>query len=147
MAVRRSRIDALRAIVAGARSRSNFNSFDDVDQELQEIGHSVRITLERRRNLLQVFHGMRALDSALKEVLRSHGVVPKHSIGKLLHQMASLPANHPCHLDSANLGRFLNSTGKDRNRIMHEANAFPRTNREADQMMGELAACFALLVR
>lgn len=147
MAMRRSRLDTLRAIVAGARARTSSNAFDHVDHELQEVGSSGRVSPERRRNLLQVFHGMRALDSALKEVLRSHGLTPKHSLGQLLHQMAGLPAGHPCHLNTASLGRFLNSTGKDRNRIMHEANAFPRTNREADQIMGELAACFALLVR
>lgn len=147
MAVRRNRLDALRAIVAGARSRTSSRAFDHVDHELQEVGLAGRVSPERRRNLLQVFHGMRALDSALKEVLRSHGLTPKHSIGQLLHQMAALPPGHPCHLNAANLGRFLNSTGKDRNRIMHEANAFPRTNQEADRILGELAACFVLLVR
>jgi hypothetical protein len=102
---------------------------------------------ERRKNLLQVFHGMRALESGLKEVIRSHGQNPKGSLGGFLYQMHGFASNHPCHIDASTLGRFLGSVRMYRNRIMHEANAFPRTNREAERILGDMASCFCFFIK
>ena len=147
MAVRSCRISTLRALAAGAKSRASARSYDHVDEELKEIITLNRVSPERRRNLLQVFHGMRALESGIKETIRGHGIGPEKTLGGLLYQMNRLPPNHSCHMDAGNLGRFLSMVRADRNRIMHEANAFPRTNRECDRIMGEITACFTQTVK
>lgn len=147
MSVTSKRLQTLRALTAAAQSRSGLRSFNHVDEELQELGRSTKVSPERRKHLLQVFHGMRALETALKEVVRSHGVDPKDSLGGVLHQLSSFPAQHPAHLTQKELNRFLNSVRKARNNLMHRANAFPKSAREADATLGEVAACFALLVQ
>lgn len=147
MSITERRLNALRALAAGAQARTASSAFNLVDLELQDIWSSRRTSPQHRSNLLQVFHGMRALDSALKEVVRSYGHIPEHSLGRLLHQMNRFSATHPCHIDTNMLRRFLNSVVSHRNTIMHQANAFPRTNREAERMLGDMAACFSLLIR
>jgi hypothetical protein len=148
MSAAKDRISALRALVAGAQSRTEVHNFNDVDQELQEVGWSNNASPERRKHLLQVFHGMRALESALKEVVRSYDVSPKNSLGDLLRQLnKDFPPNHPAHLDTGSMKRFWRSIRHDRNRLMHQANKFPRSSREADSIFGEIATCFSLLVK
>src|SRR3954453_13367375 len=100
------RFDVLRVIAAGALARTSLQGFTDVDQELQELAGVRRVTPERRRHLLEVIHGMRALNTALKEVVRSHGCTPESSIGRLLYQLRQLPISNPSHLDQRNFSRF-----------------------------------------
>jgi hypothetical protein len=61
--------------------------------------------------------------------------------------MRGFHVSHPAHLSAKEFSRFWNTIRKVRNRFMHEANVFPRSAREAEQTLGEIAACFALLVR
>jgi hypothetical protein len=143
----RQRSQALRAIVAGAKHRTGGHGFVDVDQELQELAGVRNVRPEKRRHLLEVLHGMRSLETALKEVVTSHGLTPQRSIGSILHQLAQLPPAHVSHLDNRSFSRFMNTVRVDRNRFMHQANVFPRTAREVNRILGEIAACFSLLVR
>ena len=147
MSVTSKRLQTLRALTAAAQSRSGLMSFNHVDHELQEIGRSGKVSPERRRHLLQVFHGMRALETALKEVVRSHGLNPSISLGGVLHQLACFPRNHPAHLNKKELSRFLKNVKDARNKIMHQANLFPNNSKEAETALGEISACFSLLVR
>jgi hypothetical protein len=141
------RFEVLRVIAAGALARTSLQGFADVDQELQELAGVRRVTPERRRHLLEVVHGMRALETALKEVVRSHGFRPESSIGRLLYQLSRFPISNPSHLNQRSFSRFMNTVRTDRNRFMHDANAFPRTAREADRILGEVAACFVMIVK
>ena len=147
MSMTSKRLQTLRVLNATAQSRSGLRSFNHVDHELQEIGRSTKISPERRKYLLQVFHGMRALESALKEVVRSHGIPPKDTLGGVLYQLNGFPAHHPAHLSAKELSRFLNKVKNARNRIMHQANTFPNSAKETDAILGEITACFTLLVR
>ena len=147
MSATSARINTLRALVAGAQSRTGTSAFNDIDQEIQEVGWCNRVSPIRRRHLLQVFHGLRALESALKEVIRSHGFVPGMTLGEVLHQLNRFPPTHPAHLDASSLNRFLRSVKDERNRLMHNANVFPRSTREAERAFGEISACFTLLVK
>jgi hypothetical protein len=90
---------------------------------------------------------MRALETALKEVVRSHGLSPRNSLGGILHQLNGFAANHPAHLSTRELNRFLQSVKDARNKLMHEANSFPNSAREAERILGEISACFSLLIR
>lgn len=147
MGVKRNRVDTLRALAAGAKSRAGSTAFDLIDLELQHISSATRVSPEWRKNLLQVFHGMRALETGMKEVVRSHGQIPKSSLGSLLYQMNGFGPGHPCYIDSGTLGRFLGTVRPQRNRIMHEANAYPTTNRETERIMGDVASCFCFFVK
>jgi hypothetical protein len=147
MSASSKRLQTLRSLAAGAKPAWNPKALNRVDQELQEAGRVGRISPEKRRHLLQVFHGMRGLESALKEVIRSHGLNPQDTLGKVLHQLNRFPASHAAHLNGKELNRFLHSIKNVRNRFMHEADSYPRTAREADQILGEIAACLSLLVR
>ncbi|MBF0335773.1 MAG: hypothetical protein HQL40_19385 [Alphaproteobacteria bacterium] len=147
MSVTSQRLNLLRALTAGAKSRSGLSSFNHVDHELQELGRSIKVSPERRKHLLQVFHGVRALETALKEVVRSHGFLPKNTLGGVLHQLSQFNVGHPAHLDRKELIRFSKNVKDARNKLMHQANVFPNSAKEADSTLGEIAACFALLVR
>lgn len=147
MSVTSKRLQTLRALTAAARSRSGLSSFNHVDHELQELGRSIKVSPDRRKHLLQVFHGMRALETALKEVVRSHGLLPDKTLGGVLHQLNGFPVNHPAYLSRKELNRLLNNVKDARNKLMHQANTFPNSAKEADTTLGEIAACFALLVR
>lgn len=141
------RLQTLRALTAAAKSRSGLAAFNHVDHELQEIGTATRVSPQRRSHLLQVFHGMRALESALKEVARSHGLPTRNTLGGVFYELSNVPANHPAHLSARDRSRFLRNVASTRNSIMHQANKFPRSEREVSVTMGEIAACFSLLVR
>jgi dsDNA-specific endonuclease/ATPase MutS2 len=147
MSVSSKRVETLRTIAAGAKPGWNVKALNRVDQEFQEAGRVARLSPEKRRHLLQVFHGMRGLESALKEVVKSHGFTPEKTLGRVLHQLNKFPASHAAHLNAKELNRFLHSIKDVRNRFMHEADSYPRTAREADQVLGEIAACLSLLVR
>lgn len=81
MTITSARLQTLRALTAAAQARTGLASFNQVDHELQELARSARVSPERRKHLLQVIHGMRALESALKEVVRSHGSTAGTSLG------------------------------------------------------------------
>lgn len=147
MSVSKRRVDTMRLLTADAQNRSGLAGFHQVDHELQEAERSKSVKPERRRHLLQIFHGMRALETALGEVVRSHGSLPERSLGGLLHQLSNFSASHPAHLSSSLKGHYLRNVKDPRNRYMHEANTFPNSAREADQIMGEITACFAQIVR
>ena len=144
MSTTAKRIGTMRALAAAAQFR--IKGLNAVDQELQEAGSSRKVSPDRRRHLLQVFHGMRALESALKALLRSHATVPENSLGRVLRQLRNLPATHPLHRDASALNRFLRSLPDERNRLMHDANAFPRNAKEADEIVGDIHACFSLFI-
>ena len=90
---------------------------------------------------------MRALESALKALLQSYGTRPESSLGRVLHQLRSLPTTHPLYRDASTLSRYLRSLPFQRNRLMHQANAFPRNAKEADEIVGEITACFSLFLK
>jgi hypothetical protein len=54
---------------------------------------------------------------------------------------------HPCYLDARHFSRFNNYLRKQRNRYMHIANTFPNNEREANGLLGEIDACFSLLIK
>lgn len=141
------RILTLRAIAQSARARTGSPIFNQIDQEIQELGDVSRVTPQRRKHLLQVLHACRALETALREVLRSYGINPQTSLGPLFRQLALIPAGQPGFLTPANARRFGRTVRGARNRFTHQANAFPRSSREAEDVLSEIQTCFTLAVR
>jgi len=141
------RVATLRAISKTAGARTGSAVFVQIDHELQELADVIRIHPEKRKNLLRLLHGCRALETALKEMIRSHGVTPRHSLGPIFRQLSQIPYGQPGYLNAANAQRFGRTVRIARNRYTHEANAFPRSTREAESVLSEIEACFALTVR
>jgi hypothetical protein len=141
------RVNTLRIIAAGALARTGSRAFTHVDEELKELGGVARVTPERRKHLLQLLHATRSLETALKEVIRSHGTKPANSLGPVLRQLTQIPVGSPGHLTQANSDRFRRTVRVARNKFAHEANAFPRTARETEGILSEIEACFVIAVR
>lgn len=147
MSRRQKRVDTLKVLTLGASSRIGAGALQNVLNELEEISSTGRITPIKRRHLQQVFHSLRALESALKQIIASHGHAPQESFGKLFYQMKDLPFNHPCHLDARSFGRFHKYLRDERNKYMHTADSFPRTERETNRLLGEIDSCFSQFVK
>jgi hypothetical protein len=141
------RVLTLRVLTQSARARTASNVFNQVDQELQELGAVIRVHPEKRKNLLQLLHAVRALETALKEMIRSRGIQPAPSLSPVFRQLQQIPLGQPGYLSSANARRFNQTIRVARNRFAHEANAFPRSAREAESLLSEIEACFSLTVR
>jgi hypothetical protein len=141
------RVLTLRAISQSARARTNSHVFNSIDRELQELAAVARVLPEKRKNLLQLLHAIRALETALKEVIRSYGVQPAFSLGPVFKQLTQIPYGHPGYLSIANARRFHQTVRIARNRFAHEADAFPRSAREAESVLSEIEACFLLVVK
>jgi hypothetical protein len=141
------RVATLRAIAYGARVRTGSFVFNHIDHELQELGGVNHIHPEKRRHLLQVLHACRALETALKEIVQSHGITPQHSLGPVLKQLTQIPHGSPGYLTIGNARRFGQTVRLARNRFAHQANAFPRSARETESILSEIEACFVLVVR
>lgn len=141
------RVLTLRAIAQGARARTGSSVFAHIDYELQELAVVMRVQPERRKHLLQLLHAVRALETALKEVVRSHGIQPGNSLGRIFRQLEQIPLGQPGYLNSTNARRFNQTIRIARNKFAHEANAFPRSSRETESVLSEIEACFSLAVR
>ena len=144
---RRQRHEMMKALAKGAKAVSSPNDYDHVIQELDELGRTTRIMPLRRRRLLQSIHALRALESAMKTVLRGNGVIPRHSIGDLIRQLENLPPANPSRLQPAIRLRLHAGLRVYRNRLMHQANYYPTANHELESMLGEAETCFSLIVK
>jgi hypothetical protein len=141
------RVLTLRAIAQSARARTGSSVFNQIDRELLELAAVVRVSPEKRKNLLQLLHAVRALETALKEIVRIHRIQPAHSLGRIFRQLEQIPRGQPGYLSVANARRFNQTIRVARNRFAHEADAFPRSAREAESLLSEIEACFSLAVR
>jgi hypothetical protein len=141
------RVLTLRAIAQSARARTGSNVFNQIDRELQELAAVARIHPERRKNLLQLLHAVRALETALKEIIRSYGIQPGPSLSPIFNQLRQIPQGQPGYLSPNNARRFNQTIRVARNKFAHEADAFPQSAREAESLLSEIEACFSLAVR
>lgn len=141
------RVQTLRAISQGARARTGSNVFVHIDHELAELASVAHVSPEKRRNLLQLLHAVRALETAIKEIIRSYGIQPAYSLGPVFKQLTQIPYGTPGYLSSASARRFNQTVRTARNRFAHEANAFPRSARETESILSEIEACFVLVVK
>lgn len=144
---RRKRHETMRALAKAATVVSSPDAYDHVIHELEELGRTVRIMPLKRRRLLQSIHALRALESALKAVLRGNGVHPAHSMGDLLKQLENLPAGNPSRLHSATRLKMHSGLRPYRNKLMHQANFYPAANHELETMLADAETCFSLVVK
>jgi hypothetical protein len=146
MTSRKARHLTLRAIVKGSPLYGADPALNAVDVELCELGNCGRTQPLNRQRLLQVFHASRALDTSLGVILRSHSIAPKHGIGKMLHQLPSIPPTQRGHLPASSVQNYVSTIANPRNRYAHKAGVFPTSTQEVDQIVSEIHACLSAIL-
>lgn len=136
----------MQALVKGAPSYGTDPLLQAVDNELQELGRCVRLQPLTRQRLLQVLHASRAIDTCLRSILHAHGITPASGIGKMLHQLRSLPPATRGYINHAAATAFVASIAYPRNRYAHAADSFPGSTQEVDRMVSEVHACMAMIL-
>jgi len=147
MSASKKRVETIRAVVQSVQLESSTATLVAVDHELQEAGNVHRITPERRRLLLEVFHLLRALETAMKDILAANQVPAEHSLGNLLKQLSRLPPTSRGHLPMRYKHLFHNGIRVHRNLLMHQANAYPTSARQAQTILGEIESCFLMILK
>jgi hypothetical protein len=146
MSARRSRHLAIQALVRGSSLFTTNPELSQVDAELEELGRCNALQPVKRQRLLQVIHSTRALDTSLLVVLRHHGKDPKYSIGKMLHQLPSLPSGAVGHLTHNAVVGFVGGICGLRNRYAHKAGAFPTSTLEVDGLVARIHSCILAIL-
>ncbi|MBW9051075.1 hypothetical protein [Rhizobium mesosinicum] len=145
MSFHKSRVDTIRALLAGSPAISKHASFGPICSELEEVKSLIAIAKLNRRHLLAVLHSSRALDDALKAFLIGRGLGTSKSLGGSLTALASAPPGKlsaPFTMRTA----FQNSIVNVRNRYMHESGAFPANDYEIRTLLGEIESCVGVVL-
>lgn len=142
-----TRVDTIRAIIAGSPSISPHPTFASIEDELEEVKKLKQIAALRRRHLLAVLHATRALDVALKTFVEAHGLSPRPStsLGASLNHIKN---NAPGTLKSAFTmqQRFQNSIVTKRNTYMHVAGSYPANDYEIRMLLAEIEHCLSVVL-
>jgi hypothetical protein len=147
MSRRQKKSDTLAIVLSKATVPISQVMRNAIEAELRERVGAARVSPERRMHLLQVFHSCRALESAMKEIVRTYINNPANSIGDLLQQLSRIPQGNAGHIDVSSYNYFMRTVRNHRNRYMHEANAFPTTSNQANQILSDIEACFVAIVK
>lgn len=137
----------MQALLAGSvLSRSSLLGV--INSEYTEVVRTHRVRQTRRRQLLQVLHSTRALDTSLKEFTTLHGIpVPNPSLGGYL---VALERNRPRStlrlLPSVQRLHYQATIVRPRNRYMHDADAYPRDDREIQTLLAEMHNCLVAVL-
>jgi hypothetical protein len=148
MSVHRRRIDTMRALIAGNSAISGSPARADIDAEFEEAMRARAVWRKRRRQLLQVLHSTRALDSALKTFTTHYGFCPpRPALGRYLHALGNHTSTALAgRLSLSERGRFQASIVNPRNRLMHEAGAYPLNDTEVLTLLSEMQDCLTIVV-
>ena len=146
MSARKSRHLLMQALVKGAPSYGGDPLLVAVNRELEELGRCTRLQPLTRQRLLQVLHASRALDTCLSSILRANNITPNHGIGKMLHQLRSMPPATRGYLNYSAASAFVASIANPRNRYAHKAASFPSSTREVDRLVAEVHACMSMVL-
>lgn len=141
MSAHRTRVQALQALLAGSQLGSH-PSCGTILGEFAEVSRAGRIRRQGRRQLLQVLHSTRALDTSLHELIAHHNLPRSgNSLGGYLVAL--------CRHNVAGVGRLPDTNRRHyqarivgpRNRYMHEAGAFPDNDMEIQTLLAEMQTC------
>jgi hypothetical protein len=142
------RVAALSALVLGDPAIAGSPIQTRIQQELAEVSRARSVNAKHRRWVLQVLHSTRALDSTLKSFTTHHGCAAHPpSLGKYIsvlvkHTSTTLGSQ----LSTADAARFKKSIANVRNHYMHEAGAFPASDREVLTLLSEMADCLSTIL-
>lgn len=139
------RIETLKALLTGTVVARD-PAYTTILGELSQVDSASKIAQRDRKLLLQVLHSTRALDSTLAAFIRHRGVQPPpgrtvRSLGGYLWLLSHHTTRGIRRLSGSSRSRFRTSIVQPRNKFMHEAGAYPRTDREISVLLGEMQTC------
>lgn len=145
MSIKRSRIRTIQTLLAGSVI-ANDVSFVSILDELDEVLRSRRVLRRKRKQLLQILHSSRAVDTSLKVFVGHHaGAQQELALGTYLTRLATgvgtlqkLPTN--------SAKRYKRNIVKPRNYYMHSAGAFPANEQEILIFLSEMHACVVEII-
>jgi len=141
MSTHSQRIISMQTLIAGSILSSS-SSVGKIIKEFNEVTQASKIRRTDRKQLLQVLHSTRALDTSLKELIKLHGIkVKAQALGSYLYGftnhtitgLAKLPANRRDH--------YQKKIVDIRNRYLHTSGAYPANNTEIQNLLSEMHNC------
>lgn len=139
----KNRSKTIEAIMAGSRVATAGPVKQRLDDEWRALAESARLA-RPRRELLQVIHTSRLLDSFMASFLAHHAILysPPPGMGNYLKALrdhsrpavGKLPEHRRLH--------HQNHVVRVRNVFMHQAGVFP-TQKQADELLSSMHVCLA----
>ncbi|HVJ78103.1 MAG TPA: hypothetical protein VM620_09730 [Hyphomicrobium sp.] len=146
MSVRKSRHQAMLALLVGSATYGARREIAQIALELSELGRCSRLQPLNRQRLLQVIHASRAIDTCLSTILAANGINPKSGIGGKLYQLNGIPRGRRGHLPTQQAKNFEVAIAHKRNRYTHSAGAFPTSAHEVDTFVSDVQACLTMVL-
>lgn len=137
----KKRVDTMRILVSSHASLHHSPKLSDIVGELNRV-ESVAKVPKHNGWLLSILHTTRALDTALREVLKHKSWLPakEHSLGGYLKALETHNIVTPS--ERSNWTRLIVNR---RNRYMHSAGAMPNQF-ETDIVLSEMQACLTVVL-
>ncbi|GJM16103.1 MAG: hypothetical protein DHS20C13_14300 [Thermodesulfobacteriota bacterium] len=147
MASHRRRIRAMQSLIAGTPCFSGQEP--TIINEYQDVYLCRRIRSNKRKLLLQLLHSTRALDTSLKNFVTYHNCnVNGNSLGSYLRSLIR-PHHHSSlsgSLTRPQVDYFQDKIVNKRNHYVHEAGAFPSSDREIEILLNEMQNCLTIVL-
>jgi hypothetical protein len=122
-------------------------------KEFEEVKRVDSMAIEEKtRRLLQILHSTRALDSTLAAFINNYGYTdpsdPSKKVKSLYGYLHLICFGNPAtanirRLKESDLKKYQQEIVHERNRYMHEADAFPRDDLEILLLLSEMNECLA----
>jgi hypothetical protein len=126
-------------------------SWSLIKGELNAVVDANRVSIKKRRWLLQVVHCTRALDSGLAVFIREKRIAPLSAsraptaLGDYLELLERHSTPGPGKLPRGSAKRYKKTIVKHRNRYMHEAGSYPHDERQIRMLLGEMEVLLSLV--
>ena len=135
------RIRAMQALLAGSPI-SYRAAYPTIIGELNEVSQAGKIKRNGRKQLLQVLHSTRALDTSLSELIAHYGIhVRTAALGSYLYGFSNHRVAGLSQLPLAQRNHYQYAIVNKRNFYMHCAGAFPANNAEIRTLLAEMQSC------
>jgi len=147
-----NRIETLQVIAASLLG--NTIPCQKVLKEFEEVKRVDSMAIEEKtRRLLQILHSTRALDSTLAAFIKNYGYTYPSGSGKKVNKSLYSYLDLICYgnpatanirkLKESDLKNYQQKIVNERNRYMHEADAFPIDDREILSLLSVMNECLA----
>jgi hypothetical protein len=140
MANQQDRIDTIVALI-NCNTAISPTKFNKLRIELKQVIEVDIINPPKRRNILKILHSTRALDSTLKAILDYYRIRNgNHSLGQYITQLANHRSPALGNISRSERDKYQRSIANVRNTHLHEADSYPKNDKEVNQLISEMQA-------
>ncbi|OCI97025.1 hypothetical protein A6U86_15545 [Rhizobium sp. AC27/96] len=118
-----------------------------VIEELREISKIANLQPLNRRRLLAVLHLARSLETSLREVVDSNGIVVEAKKRNMGGYLSALADHAPPLVNYTVKHNCIRDVTKVRNRIAHTAGSYPQNDNLVEATAQAAYACLSLILR